>query len=54
MWKDEWFAIDFGLADATPGSGTHHLVGKAEPLEDGWENSPWEDLLNDLIHDGSA
>ena len=34
MWKDEWFAIDFGLADALPGSGTHHIVGKAEPLED--------------------
>lgn len=70
MWKDEWFAIDFGLADAIPGSGTHHLVGKAEPMEDvriewvenavavakrlgeedGWENSPWEDLLNDLIN----
>jgi hypothetical protein len=74
LWKDEWFAIDFGLADALPGSGTHHLVGKAEPLEDvriewvenavavarrlgeedGWENSPWEDLLQDLIHVGDA
>jgi hypothetical protein len=74
MWKDEWFALDFGLADGLPGSGTHHLVGKPEPLEDvriewvenavavakrlgeedGWENSPWEGLLNDLIHDGSA
>jgi len=74
MWKDEWFAFDFGLADATPLSGTHHVVGKPEPLEDvriewvenavavakklgeedGWENSPWEDLLNDLIHAGSA
>ena len=34
LWKDEWFAFDFGVADAVPGSGTHHLVGKAEPLED--------------------
>jgi hypothetical protein len=34
MWKDEWFAFDFGLADALPGSGSHHIVGKAEPLED--------------------
>ena len=62
------------LADATPWSGTHHVVGKPEPLEDvriewvenavavakrlgeedGWENAPWEDLLNDLIHVGSA
>ena len=69
LWKDEWFAFDFGVADAVPGSGTHHLVGKAEPLEDvriewvenavavakrigeedGWENSPWEKLLTDLI-----
>ena len=69
IWKDEWFAFDFGVADALPGSGTHHLVGKAEPIEDvriewaedavavakklgeedGWENSPWEALLTELI-----
>ena len=34
IWKDEWFAFDFGVADAMPGSGTHHRVGKAEPIED--------------------
>jgi hypothetical protein len=34
MWKDEWFAFDFGLGDALPGSGSHHIVGKAEPVED--------------------
>jgi len=70
MWKDEWFAFEFGVADAFPGSGTYHKVGKAEPREDvriewvenavavakrlgeedGWENSPWEGLLTDLIH----
>ena len=69
IWKDEWFAFDFGVADATPGSGTHHMVGKASPLEDvriewvedavavakklgeedGWQNSPWESLLAELI-----
>ena len=40
-WKNDWFAFDSGLADATPGSGTHHVVGKAEPIEDvrtsGWK-----------------
>jgi hypothetical protein len=69
IWKDDWFAFDFGVADATPWSGTHKVVGKAEPLEDvriqwvenavavakrlgeddGWENSPWEALLTELI-----
>jgi hypothetical protein len=69
LWKDEWFGFEFGVADAFPGSGTHHKVGKAEPLEDvriewvenavavakhlgeedGWENSPWEELLTELI-----
>jgi hypothetical protein len=34
IWKDEAFALEFGVADATYGSGTHHEVGKAEPLED--------------------
>jgi len=34
IWKDDWAAFDFGLADAMPGSGTHHRVGKAEPIED--------------------
>jgi hypothetical protein len=34
MWKDEWFALEFGVADAVPGSGTRGVVGKAEPLED--------------------
>jgi hypothetical protein len=52
-----------------PGSGSHHIVGKAEPLEDvriewvenavsvakhlgeedGWANSPWEELLKEMI-----
>ncbi len=69
MWKDEAFALEFGIADAVPGSGTYREVGKAEPLEDvriewvenavsvakklgeddGWENSPWEQLLTELI-----
>jgi hypothetical protein len=69
LWKDEAFALEFGVADAVPGSGTRRVVGKAEPLEDvriewvenavaiaqrlgeddGWENSPWEALLTELI-----
>jgi hypothetical protein len=69
MWKDEFFGLEFGVADATPSSGTHRLVGKAEPLEDvriqwvdnavavaerlgeddGWEHSPWQALLQELI-----
>jgi hypothetical protein len=69
IWKDEWFALDFGLADALPGSGSHEVAGKAEPLEDvriqwvedavavakklgeedGWDKSPWESLLTELI-----
>jgi hypothetical protein len=34
MWKDDWFAFDFGLADAIPGTGSHHVAGGAEPIED--------------------
>jgi hypothetical protein len=69
LWKDEWLAFDFGLADAIPYSGSHDIAGKAMPLEDvrimwvedavavakqlgeddGWDNSPWESLLTDLI-----
>jgi hypothetical protein len=69
IWKDEWFAFDFGVADALPGSGIHHVVGKSQPFEDvriewledavavakklggedGWQNSPWEALLTELI-----
>jgi hypothetical protein len=69
MWKDEWFAFDFGLGDALPGSGSHHVVGKGEPVEDvriewvenavavakrlgeedGWEKSPWEKILAEMI-----
>ena len=69
IWKDEWFAFDFGVADAIPGSGTRHAVGKAQPIEDvriewvedavavakklgeedGWESSPWESLLTEMI-----
>ena len=71
IWKDDWFAFDFGLADATRISGTRHVVGEPEPIEDvriqwvenavavakrlgeedGWENSPWEALLAEMISD---
>jgi hypothetical protein len=34
IWKDEWFAFDFGVADAVIGSSAHKVVGKAEPIED--------------------
>lgn len=33
VWKDTWFGLEFGVADAAPG-GQHGMVGKAEPLED--------------------
>jgi hypothetical protein len=69
IWKDEWFGLEFGLADAIPGTFASQVVGKAEPVEDvriqwvenavavakrlgeedGWENSPWEALLVELI-----
>ena len=34
IWKDDWFAFDFGVADATPFTNTRHVAGKAEPIED--------------------
>jgi hypothetical protein len=34
IWKDEWFAFDFGVADAMPYSGSKGVVGRAEPIED--------------------
>jgi hypothetical protein len=69
IWKDEWFAVEFGIGDADPLGGSLGVVGKPEPLEDvgilwvgnaveiakklgeedGWENSPWEALLTEMI-----
>jgi hypothetical protein len=69
IWKDDWSAFDFGVADALPGSSAHKVVGKAEPIEDvriewvenavavarrlgdddGWDSSPWEALLTEMI-----
>jgi hypothetical protein len=69
IWKDEWFAVEFGIGDADPIGGSFRVVGKPEPAEDvriewvdnavavakklgeeyGWENSPWEALLTEMI-----
>lgn len=69
IWKDDWFALEFAMGDAIHISGSHHIVGKAEPTEDirikwvenavavakrlgeedGWESSPWEELLTELV-----
>jgi hypothetical protein len=34
IWKDEWFAVEFGIGDATLIGGSFGVVGKPEPLED--------------------
>ena len=60
-WKDTWFGIEFGLrgsqgAPYSPGEDVHiqwveDAVAVAKTLgeEDGWEKSPWEGLLAQLI-----
>jgi hypothetical protein len=60
-WKDTWFGTEFGLMGAgrtshSPGMDIHIqwvedavLVAKTLGEEDGWDHSPWEDLLKELI-----
>jgi hypothetical protein len=60
-WKDTWFGAEFGLMGAgqtshSPGMDVHIrwvedavLVAKTLGEEDGWDRSPWEELLKELI-----
>jgi len=60
-WKDTWFGLEMGGvtpqgATFTPREDIHiqwveNAVTVAEMIgsEDGWGNSPWEDLLQELI-----
>jgi hypothetical protein len=60
-WKDTWFGMEFGMvgdqgATHTPGQDVHiqwveGAVSVAKTLgeDDGWERSPWENLLGQLI-----
>ncbi len=60
-WKDTWFGVEFGLSpnqgiDHHPGEDIHIqwvedavTVAKTLGEDDGWDKSPWEDLLGDLI-----
>ena len=59
--KDTWFAVDFGVFSRAAGRGeplqdvkiewTEHAVAVAQALgeEEGWDHSPWEDLLVELV-----
>ena len=64
-WKDTWFGLEFGLM-GDQGAGRHpdedmHIqwvedavtVAKNLGEEDGWEHSPWEALLDELIEMGA-
>ncbi len=65
-WKDTWFGLDFGLAghqgaSHTPGEDMHIqwvedavTVAKNLGEEDGWDHSPWEDLLGELVDMGGG
>ena len=64
-WKDTWFGLEFGLT-GNQGVKRHpdedmHIqwvedavsVAKALGEEDGWDKSPWEQLLGELIEIGA-
>ena len=65
-WKDTWFGLEFGVmgdqgAHRAPGEDMHIqwvedavTVAKNLGEEDGWDHSPWEDLLEDLIEMGGT
>jgi len=60
-WKDTWFGVEFGVMGDQ--GATHHpgedvriqwvedavAVAKTLGEEDGWDKSPWEALLDELI-----
>ncbi len=60
-WKDTWFGLEFGLTGNQgvkrhPGEDMHIqwvesaiAVAKALGEEDGWDKSPWEELLSELV-----
>jgi hypothetical protein len=60
-WKDTWFGAEFGLGlnqgiDRHPDEDVHIqwvedavIVAKTLGEEDGWDKSPWEALLAELI-----
>ena len=60
-WKDTWFGLEFGLTGNQgvkrhPDEDVHIqwvedavLVAKALGEEDGWDKSPWEQLLGELV-----
>jgi hypothetical protein len=60
-WHDTWFGAEFGLMGAggsshSPGLDVHIqwvedavFVAKTLGEEDGWDHSPWEVLLQELI-----
>jgi hypothetical protein len=60
-WKDTWFGLEFGLTGnqgvkRDPGEDMHiqwveDAVAVAKQLgeEDGWDKSPWEELLGELV-----
>jgi hypothetical protein len=63
-WKDTWFGAEFGLGlnqgiDRHPDEDVHIqwvedavTVAKTLGEEDGWDKSPWEALLAELIEMG--
>ncbi len=65
-WKDTWFGLDFGImqdqgASYDPREDMHIqwvedavTVAKNLGEEDGWDHSPWEALLDDLITMGDT
>jgi hypothetical protein len=64
-WKDTWFGLEFGLTGNQgvkrhPGEDMHiqwveDAVGVAKVLgeEDGWDKSPWKELLGELVEMGA-
>ena len=65
-WKDTWFGFEFGLTGSqgsprTPAEDMHiqwveDAVAVAKNLgeEDGWDRSPWEELLSELVRMGDT
>ena len=62
VWKDFWFAVDFGVMTPVAGNRGHPgqdvriqwiedavAVAKNVGETDGWDHAPWEDLLVSLI-----
>ena len=60
-WKDTWFGLEFGLTGnqgvkRDPGEDMHIqwvedavAVAREVGEEDGWDKSPWEELLSELV-----